>query len=661
MKLQEKPLAVKRIGINNEAKYKIEANPIAFEILSTKLYKKPWLAVQRELAANGTDAHVDAGKPNLPLDIHLPNRFEPFFSIRDYGNGLNKEDLIYLYTTYFASSKRESDSQIGAFGLGACSTWAVTDSFTVTSINNGIKYSYLMFKGEDRTPNYSLIREEATNEPSGMEVRIGVKDSDIYKYQEDAATIYRYYKTRPNFSGFIPSVFSDQPNLSGTNWYTISKYGTHHNHMPTIVMGQIGYEFDVSLLKNIGRTAQQICQSGLIIKVDIGVVEPSASREELSYTKKTVAALEDALAKIEVEYSATVQKQIDTAPNYYEACLAAKNMPIYPSKALYKGKKLTLNDSFKLEEPITRFSYYGYSRKKVNENHYNGNQVFEIGFLSHIYEKDIDATSHARCIQEVERTQKTIWLVPPKELQKICTAWEYPIGNIPKVSSATYTPNTKTSTKVTGIYTITTGGWSRSTSVDFKTEPKGYYIGFYDKYIYNDNLKSKYIGPYNFRYLQNYIDLTKLNAPKVYGVQKDKMPRFVKQGWTNLLDQVKSEIDQLDQTIEYKRFCSYKKFEVTSHTMDLAVLVSKETTPIPGLSEFAHEYIQCYNIHKTQMPRYQNYLDIDALFFGKLQTNTHDNLNPLFREVLKKYDLLKVLLEAKVNAFRILKYIKETK
>ena len=87
MKLQQNTNTVVRSGSFEESNYSIEASAKAFSILSDGLYANKVKAVIRELSTNAYDSHVDAGCPDKPFDVHLPNRMELHFSVRDYGTG----------------------------------------------------------------------------------------------------------------------------------------------------------------------------------------------------------------------------------------------------------------------------------------------------------------------------------------------------------------------------------------------------------------------------------------------------------------------------------------------------------------------------------------------------------------------------------------------
>ncbi len=92
MKLQNEVNSVVRSGDFEESNYTIEASAKAFSILSDGLYSNKIKAVIRELSTNAYDAHVDAGKRDVPFSVTMPDRFNPYFAIRDFGTGLSHED-----------------------------------------------------------------------------------------------------------------------------------------------------------------------------------------------------------------------------------------------------------------------------------------------------------------------------------------------------------------------------------------------------------------------------------------------------------------------------------------------------------------------------------------------------------------------------------------
>jgi len=129
--------AVQEFNIKNSAK--------AFSILSSGLYANKIRAIVRELSCNAYDSHVQAGKSDIPFEIHLPNVLEPWFSVKDQGTGLSVQEVQNIYSTYFESTKTGSNDFIGALGLGSKSPFSYTDNFSVTAVKNGIAGLFFLY------------------------------------------------------------------------------------------------------------------------------------------------------------------------------------------------------------------------------------------------------------------------------------------------------------------------------------------------------------------------------------------------------------------------------------------------------------------------------------------------------------------------------------
>lgn len=181
---------------NTFKSFGIEASPIAFDILSSKLYSNTTLAIVREILSNAYDAMAEAGTlETKKIDVHFPDMLESRFIVRDYGNGLSEEEVFNLYTTFFQSTKRDSNEFTGCYGLGSKSPFAYGDSFMVESFQDGIVKKYLMAK-MNGYPKVTKLTEKETDEDNGLKVTIpvpeGVKDfyyefCKYVKYQPDLA------------------------------------------------------------------------------------------------------------------------------------------------------------------------------------------------------------------------------------------------------------------------------------------------------------------------------------------------------------------------------------------------------------------------------------------------------------------------------------------
>ena len=168
--------------------FSMDESPEAFEILSDGLYPNKIKAVVRELSTNAVESHITKHKQLTGEEI-TPEVIEglPKF-IRDFGKGLSHDDLMNMYTTYFRSTKRDTNDVGGCLGLGSKSPFAYSDNFSVVSIYKGQKTCYNLtidngyptpsfFANEDGSP----VSEE-TSEPDGLLITIPCKSSDEYEW-----------------------------------------------------------------------------------------------------------------------------------------------------------------------------------------------------------------------------------------------------------------------------------------------------------------------------------------------------------------------------------------------------------------------------------------------------------------------------------------------
>ena len=296
--------------------FRIRNSAKAFNILSSGLYANKIRAIIRELSCNAVDSHIAAGKGETPFDIHLPTQLEPWFSIRDYGTGLNHEQVVNIYTTYFESTKTNSNDFIGALGLGSKSPFSYTDNFTVTAVKDGVKGIYSAFINDAGIPSIAKMAEEASDEPAGVEVKFSVNDRwDFDKFYHEARNVYKWFKLKPVVSGPNNFVFElvDYkekdviPGVHINNGYRTS----------TAVMGNIAYPIEVPNLEDLGEVAS-LLMCGLVMEFAIGELDFQASREGLSYIPETVAAIKRKLEAVNSVLLDNVASEADAIKNLWE-------------------------------------------------------------------------------------------------------------------------------------------------------------------------------------------------------------------------------------------------------------------------------------------------------------------------------------------------------
>src|SRR6185437_4514816 len=114
----------------------------------TNLYENPLLAIIREYSTNAWDSHVAAGQTR-PIEVTTPNMLTSTLKIKDYGVGMDKEDIRNIYSQYGASTKRGTNEQTGMLGLGCKSALTYTGQFNIIAVKAGIKTSVVVSRSED--------------------------------------------------------------------------------------------------------------------------------------------------------------------------------------------------------------------------------------------------------------------------------------------------------------------------------------------------------------------------------------------------------------------------------------------------------------------------------------------------------------------------------
>ena len=300
--------------------FKIKASAKAFSILSSGLYANKIRAIVRELSCNAVDSHVAAGKTDTPFDVHLPNDLEPWFAIRDYGTGLTHEQVTSIYTTYFESTKADSNDYIGALGLGSKSPFSYTDNFTVTAIKDGKKGIYSAFINGQGVPSIAQMMTEDTDEPAGVEVKFSVNERyDFSKFRDEARQVYTYFKLRPVVTGYKDFQFTDIE--YDTKDIVPGVHSYKHNHNSKAIMGNIAYPIDIPNAEKVLGDLRGLLGCGLELHFAIGELDFQASREGLSYIPSTIDAIKRKVEAVNAALTVVLAREADAVENLWERAL----------------------------------------------------------------------------------------------------------------------------------------------------------------------------------------------------------------------------------------------------------------------------------------------------------------------------------------------------
>lgn len=314
---------ISKSNMSGAGKVKMSIDPEGMAHIArivTDLYADPDSAVLREYSANGLDSHVLAGQTR-PVEITLPTASIPTLKVQDWGVGMSRADITDIYSKYGASTKRDSNNQIGAFGLGCKSALSMSPSFTLTSIKDGIKVIAVIHRGEDGVGEIEFASETETDDPNGVTVYIPVSEG-IKEYASKAKAIFI---TWPRGSVLVDGKEPELSITSDDDFITLGKHGYlsrssvrtgnyyARNGSITVNMGGIGYPvtreqtdillnglteaaFPSDMAKFLWNIKAAIRNSlTLVVNVDMGNVDLVPSRESVRWTRRSQKAVIDVI------------------------------------------------------------------------------------------------------------------------------------------------------------------------------------------------------------------------------------------------------------------------------------------------------------------------------------------------------------------------------
>lgn len=299
---------------NHTMRLTAETRRKIFNMLS-KPYSNPIAAVIRELSTNASDEHIKYGI-DKPFDVHLPSATRLWFTIRDYAEGLSPEGMED-YCSYTHSDKIHSNDFNGCLGIGSKSPFAYTDGYSIVSRHNGVKYAYNLFIDEDGIPSHTLVGEEPTDEPSGLEIQIPIRREDLSSFHNNASKIYEWFDDEPNFVGTPFEIIRTKTTIKKDHFSLASEF---EGHGITMVMGQVAYNFPIDY-SDFPEDFTDYNKIGLILFIENGKLEFEPGRERISKTRKNLNTIREALIKVRDEMSETFREEISQCESYFHAMM----------------------------------------------------------------------------------------------------------------------------------------------------------------------------------------------------------------------------------------------------------------------------------------------------------------------------------------------------
>jgi len=390
------------------------ASSMVFQLFTKNVYSNPIGTVVREIASNCFDSHTEA-KVNAPVIIRKHKDAQTgthYISFIDFGVGMSPDRVNNIYGVYFESTKRVDNTQIGGFGIGGKTPLAYKratglgegeydNSFYVITVFNKTKYYYCIYEGSE-SPVISLLHSESTTEGNGTEIRIPVLEKDLEKFQREMIR-QLYYFENIIFEGFEYKDGNDNLVNPLPNDYNIINgksflfRGHSYSEYIHVCLGRVAYPIDYNVLG--------LCSDDyklpIALKLQVGDLNVTVSRESIDYSESTVKMLKKKLEEVKLEIRELVTKQYEnivTLEQYFEI----KNN--YEKLTFPNGASMSVKSVIKISDiDFQNFRYsfmkmpcdkklfnfffdlqlYGKKPKKSRSRYFNSNSLkFEGGYES---------------------------------------------------------------------------------------------------------------------------------------------------------------------------------------------------------------------------------------------------------------------------------------
>lgn len=361
-----------------------DASKMFFRMYIKNTYSNPIGSVVREITSNCFDSHIEA-KVNQPIIIRKgedANTKMQYISFIDFGMGLSPQRMDDVYTVLMTSTKRDTNDQIGGFGLGSKTPLAYNrqlafgagesdNSFFVITNFEGIKYTYLVYEGKE-SPMLNLMSQEETDEHNGTEIRVPILGSDLYKFENEIVRQLYYFDSIifENFDNY--KILNDYQILRAKNFLY---RGGDYSEFMHISLGKVSYPINYDV---VGLDKYDY-QFPVALNFEIGEINVVTSREAIDYSDATIKLIKRKLNEAKAELVEMLTRQHDNVVTLEDFIKFRQN---YKHLTLIEGKSITFN---KLEADSIKLKNFLY---KDLEKIPQSKTLFDILYRTHAYTSD---------------------------------------------------------------------------------------------------------------------------------------------------------------------------------------------------------------------------------------------------------------------------------
>lgn len=545
MKVVENRNTIQRHGIMRRKECSIKANAFSFRTL-IRQYSNPPKAILQEISANAADSHIRVGKSDVPFHVHLPSKLDHHLRVRDFGVSMCPDTVFGLYSELMNSDKRHTNDETGAFGVGRITPLSYTDTFNITTYNDGTMRMYSMGYNEKDIPEINQFAEYETDEPNGVEVSFAIQDQDWKLFYDAAKHVYSFFDTKPVVNGlddFATNIYNKQ--VEGKNWYL-----TGYGQPCYVIMGNVAYKLDDYRLK--APNGGSLLSYGVHFKMPMGSVHMTPSREALEYSDVTVNNIKKRLEEIYVECSAMLNERLNTAHSSWNASCIDRQLCSEFSGLRWDTtgcKFKILNSVVQSEVGDFKYKYY-YNYNRVSRSQLEDYRV-RVSNKTVFVIQDMEKGFDKRCRQLVTEKKVNVYLLKDTNTKQevmnnigaiaadgaVFLASELP--EPPKAATGPRKPRSKT--KKLEKYVHSRSGYYRSYNSrnwdEYEVDPT---VG---DHVYVK--LHRYEADINVRNVYNYLKSLGVNVPEIVGLIPKYHSLADRKNFTSLLDWVHNKLDGL--------------------------------------------------------------------------------------------------------------------
>ena len=280
-------------GVSEEGAQRIMA-------LSINLYADPTLAVIREYIANAVDTTILAGT-GAAVNVIPPTRLNPVLTITDFGAGMSAEELENNFLMFAASTKIDTNDQVGCLGVGAKSAWTIAESFTIDTVQNGKRN---MVRASRTLTHDVLLDNVDTDAPNGTTISIPVDPSSA-NWNEVIYTV-----SSAHAQGAVTIDGATVESIQSRNWIGPVSFrrGNGHHVESKVLSGGTIFDLPWALKQYLEQLTGSLY--GATIRLDVGSFDFTPSRESLIDTQRTRETLH-AAARVYISNRDNIQMELD--------------------------------------------------------------------------------------------------------------------------------------------------------------------------------------------------------------------------------------------------------------------------------------------------------------------------------------------------------------